>query len=39
MRGMMQDRLNEETTSLTKERDKSKALFEELVRLGEVTEK
>ena len=39
MRGVMQDRLNEESSSLAKEREKSKALFEEIVRLGEVTEK
>ena len=39
MRGVMQDRLNEESSSLAKEREKSKALFEEIVRLGEVMEK
>lgn len=31
----MQDRLTEETSSLQKEREKSKALFMEVVRLGE----
>jgi len=35
LRGIMQDKLSDEQSSLQKEREKSKALFMEVVRLGE----
>jgi hypothetical protein len=35
MRGMIQEKITEESSGLAKEREKSKALFMEVVRLGE----
>jgi hypothetical protein len=39
MRGMIQDKLSEDGSGLAKEREKSKALFLEVVRLGENNER
>lgn len=39
MRGMLQEKITEESSQLSKEREKSKALFLEMVRLGELHEK
>lgn len=39
MRSMLQEKITEEGTTLAKEREKSKALFMEVVRLGEGQEK
>ncbi|CAD8193692.1 unnamed protein product [Paramecium octaurelia] len=39
MRGMLQEKITEESSQLQKEREKTKALFMEMVRLGELQEK
>ncbi|CAD8113035.1 unnamed protein product [Paramecium sonneborni] len=39
MRGMLQEKITEESSHLQKEREKTKALFMEMVRLGELQEK
>lgn len=39
MRGMIQEKITEEGSGLAKEREKSKALFMEVVRLGEGQER
>ncbi|KAM3144712.1 hypothetical protein pb186bvf_003021 [Paramecium bursaria] len=39
MRGMLQDKITEENNNLQKEREKTKALFMEVVRLGEQSER
>lgn len=39
MRGMLQEKITEEGNQLLKEREKSKALFMEVVRLGDISNK
>ena len=39
MRGILQDKITDETSQLQKEREKSKALFLEVVRIGESHER